>query len=174
MCWKSLTSVQLKLWRRWVFVDLLPEVGGSFIQKPWWVLQLIFSYSCWTKKKEDEKWHFRYHTLLRSAVLRVAFGHLYESYWSQRDSNRKAWCLNKLLAYLWRSYTAFAKYCIYCASAPILHRESTDSLIHIRNHNDLDFHDNCMQCISFQQRQQWVCSQYTLLHYFSKEFMLLV
>ena len=27
-------------------------------------------------KKEDEKWHFCYHTLLRLAVFRVVFGHL--------------------------------------------------------------------------------------------------
>ena len=29
-------------------------------------------------KKEYENWHFCYHTLLRLAVFRVAFGHLYE------------------------------------------------------------------------------------------------
>ena len=29
-------------------------------------------------KKEYEKWHFCYHTLLRLAVFRVTFGHLYE------------------------------------------------------------------------------------------------
>ena len=29
-------------------------------------------------KKEYEKWHFCYHTPLRLAVFRVAFGHLYE------------------------------------------------------------------------------------------------
>ena len=29
-------------------------------------------------KKEYEKWRFCYHTLLRLAVFRVAFGHLYE------------------------------------------------------------------------------------------------
>ena len=29
-------------------------------------------------KKEYEKWHFCYHTLLRLAVFRVVFGHLYE------------------------------------------------------------------------------------------------
>ena len=31
------------------------------------------------KKKEYEKWYFCYRTLLRLAVFRVAFGHLYES-----------------------------------------------------------------------------------------------
>ena len=30
------------------------------------------------RKKEDEKWHFCYRTILRLAVFRVAFGHLYE------------------------------------------------------------------------------------------------
>ena len=29
-------------------------------------------------KKEYEKWHFCYHTLLRLAVFRMAYGHLYE------------------------------------------------------------------------------------------------
>ena len=29
-----------------------------------------------TRKKEDEKWHFCYRTLLRLAVFHVAFGHL--------------------------------------------------------------------------------------------------
>ena len=36
----------------------------------------------WRRKEEWEKWHFCYHTLLRLAVFRVAFGHLYESCWS--------------------------------------------------------------------------------------------
>ena len=31
------------------------------------------------RKKEDETWHFCNRTLLRLAVLRMAFGHLYES-----------------------------------------------------------------------------------------------
>ena len=31
------------------------------------------------RKKEYEKWHFGYRTLLHLAVFRVAFGHLYES-----------------------------------------------------------------------------------------------
>ena len=31
------------------------------------------------RKKEYEKWHFCYRTLLRLAVFRMAFGHLYES-----------------------------------------------------------------------------------------------
>ena len=30
------------------------------------------------KKQEYEKWHFHDRTLLRLAVFRVAFGHLYE------------------------------------------------------------------------------------------------
>ena len=44
----------------------------------------------------------------------------YESCWSQRHLKRKTRLSNKLLAYLW--------YCIYCASTPSLHRESTNSL----------------------------------------------
>ena len=44
-------------------------------------------------------------------------------------SKRKTRHLNKLLAYLWWSYMAFDKYCIYCVSVPSLQRESTDSLI---------------------------------------------
>ena len=31
------------------------------------------------RKKEDEKWRFCYRTLLRLAVFRVVFGHLYVS-----------------------------------------------------------------------------------------------
>ena len=108
VCWKSLTSTQLKLWRRWVFVDLPPEIRGSFVLKPRWVLEPILSYCCWTKKKEDEKWHFCNRTLLCLAVFHVAFGHLYESCWSKRHSKRKTRCLNKLLGYLWWSYMAFA------------------------------------------------------------------
>ena len=53
------------------------------------------------KKEEYEKWHFHDRTLLRLAVFRVAFGHLYESCRSQRHSKRKPGCLNKLLACLW-------------------------------------------------------------------------
>ena len=69
-----------------------------------------------------------YRTLLRLAVFRVAFGQLYESRWSQRHSKRKFGRLNKLLAYF-RWWYGFCLYCIYCASAPSLHREATDSLI---------------------------------------------
>ena len=83
---------------------------------------------CSERKKDYEKWHFRYHKLLHLAVFCMAFGHLYESCWSWRHSKRKAGRLNKLLAYLWSSYTA-SKYCIYCSSTPSLHRESIDSLI---------------------------------------------
>ena len=32
-----------------------------------------------TRAVLEEKWHFRYRTLLRLAVFRVAFEHLYES-----------------------------------------------------------------------------------------------
>ena len=53
------------------------------------------------KKEEYEKWHFHDRTLLRLAVFRVAFGHLYESCWSQSHSKRKPGRLNKLLACLW-------------------------------------------------------------------------
>ena len=42
-------------------------------------LSLLDKWSEQRKKKEDEKWHFCYHTLLCLAVFRVAFGHLYES-----------------------------------------------------------------------------------------------
>ena len=42
-------------------------------------LSLLDKWSEQRKKKEDEKWHFCYRTLLRLAVFRVAFGHLYES-----------------------------------------------------------------------------------------------
>ena len=68
--------------------------------------------------------------LLRLAVFHVTFGHLYESCWSRRHSKRKPGRLNKPLACLWWSYMALLKYCIYCVSAPSLHRESTNSLIY--------------------------------------------
>ena len=45
------------------------------------VFEPFLSYRCLNKSnKEDEKWHFCYPTLLRLAVFRVSFGHLYESY----------------------------------------------------------------------------------------------
>jgi len=34
-----------------------------------------------TRKKEDEKWHFCNGILLRLAVFRVTFEHLYEPFW---------------------------------------------------------------------------------------------
>ena len=75
----------------------------------WTVFELLlFEQMVVTKKKEDEKWHFCNRTLLRLAVFRVAVGHFCESLWSQRHSKTKTRRLNKLLAYLWWSYTAFA------------------------------------------------------------------
>ena len=44
------------------------------------------------------------------------------------------------------------KYCIYCALAPILHRESTDSLIHRESTDSLICLEplfNCQCCSSF-------------------------
>ena len=49
----------------------------------WAVLELsLFEKWSEQRKKEDENWYFHYRTLLRLAVFRVAFGHLYESCWS--------------------------------------------------------------------------------------------
>ena len=59
-------------------------------------------------KEEWKKWHFCYSTLFRLTVFPVAFGHLYESYWSQSQWKSKPGCINKLWACLWWSYTAFA------------------------------------------------------------------
>ena len=42
-----------------------------------------------TRKKNNKNGPFCYHTLLRLAVFRIAFGQLYESCWSQRHSKRK-------------------------------------------------------------------------------------
>ena len=97
-----------------------------------WAVFELSSFDKWSeqrKKKEYEKWYFCYRTLLRLAVFHVAFGHLYESCWSQRHSKRMSGLLNKLLACCGEVIRLLLKYCIYCASAPSLHRESTDSLI---------------------------------------------
>ena len=116
--WLLLTRVNLKLWRRWVVGKLSAVMSIRFVLKSRWVLKLFLSYRRLTsglnkerkkeRKKEYEKWYFCYRTLLRLAVFRVAFGHLYESCWSQRHSKRMSGLLNKLLACLWWSYTAFA------------------------------------------------------------------
>ena len=113
-----LTRVNLKLWRRWVVGKLRAVMSISFVLKSRWVLEPFSSYRCLTsglnkerrrkKTEEYEKWHFCYRTLLRLAVFRVAFGQLYESCWSQRHSKRNPGRLNKLLACLWWSYTAYA------------------------------------------------------------------
>ena len=139
-----LTRVTLNLWRRLV-VGKLHAVMSNFVLKLRWVLEPFWSYRCLKSglNKEDENWYFHYRTLLLLAVSRVAFGHLYESCWSWRHSKRKTRRLNKLSAYLWWTYTAFAqvlhilrvgaiptyrvyrlsdKYCIYCVSVPSLHR----------------------------------------------------
>ena len=79
----------------------------NFVLKSRWVLSFN-KCSEQERKKERGKWHFCYCTLLRLAVFRVAFGHLYESCWSQKRSKRKPGRLSKLLACLWGSYTAFA------------------------------------------------------------------
>ena len=58
-----------------------------------------------------------------------AFSCLPRSFWPliwvlliTKALKEEAWALNKLLACLWWSYTAFAqKYCIYCASAPSIY-----------------------------------------------------
>ena len=98
------------------------------------LLKPFARYRCWknwrlNEEASYEKWHFHDRTLLHLAVFRVIFGHLYQPCWSQRHSKgAEPECLNKLLACLWWSYTAF-KYCVYCALAPSLHRESTDTLI---------------------------------------------
>ena len=117
--WLLLTRVNLKLWRRWVVGKLHAMMSISFMLKSRWVLEPFSSHIVvWTKvvtKKEYAKWHFCYCTLLRLAVSHVAFGHLYESCLSQRHSN-------KLLTYFW--WSLLRKYCIYCASAPSLHKES--------------------------------------------------
>ena len=85
VCWKSLVLVQSKLWRRWVFMHLPAEIRDSFVLKLRWALQPILSYCCWTRKKEYEKWHFHYRTVLRKPER-----------------------LSKPLACLWWSCTAFA------------------------------------------------------------------
>ena len=107
----------------------------NFVLKSRLALEPFLSYRCLskvvTKKDEYEKRHFYYRTLLRLAVFCVAFGQLYECYWSQRHWKRKPGSLNELLAYLWEIIRLLLKYCIYCASAPSLHRESTDSLMNI-------------------------------------------
>ena len=40
---------------------------------------VVFELSLFDKQWSEEKWHFRYHTLLRLAVFCIAFGHLSES-----------------------------------------------------------------------------------------------
>jgi len=63
--------------------------------------------------------YFRNRTLLRLAVFRVAFGHLWVLL-IIKALKEEDWALK------WKS--GF-QYCVHCASAPSLHRESTDSLI---------------------------------------------
>ena len=55
-------------------------ISISFVTKWQWVLDIVVEHS--GKKKEWEKWHFRYRILLRLAAFHEALGHLYESCWS--------------------------------------------------------------------------------------------
>ena len=111
--WLLLTRANFKLSRRWVVIELRVVIRISFVLKWWWVLKTVFEISLLnimvlTKKKNMKNGTFATCTLLRLAVFCVAFGHLYESCWSQSHSKRKPGCLNKLLVHLWWSYTAFA------------------------------------------------------------------
>ena len=83
-CCEWFLRVNLKLWRHWVVVELYAMISISFMLKWQWVLKrdIIVEYS--GRNKNMKKWHFRYRTLLRSAVFYMAFGHLYESCLSQR------------------------------------------------------------------------------------------
>ena len=69
------------------------------------------------------------HTL-HLAVFHEAFGQLYMSLADRTVLKRNTCCLIKLLAYCGQVIQLLLKYCIYCASVPSLHRESTASLIY--------------------------------------------
>ena len=53
--------------------------ASEYTQKP------FSRYHSSLNKEEYEKWHFRYAHFCVFAVFRVAFGHLYESCWSQKQ-----------------------------------------------------------------------------------------
>ena len=92
-----------------------------------WVLKPFVTYHCWTKFWWDQKWHFSHHTLF-------VFSHLPRGFWAAilvlliiKALKEKGWVLKVYLCgkVVW----LLLKCCIYCASMPILHMESTDSLI---------------------------------------------
>ena len=76
------------------------------------------------RNEEDEKWHFCYRPLLRLAAFCVAFEHLCESCWSQRDLKRKTRCFWRICGeVIWRllstAYIARRR-CPYIESLPTL------------------------------------------------------
>ena len=103
----------------------------NFVLKSRCVLEPFSSYRCLKSGPSKE----RLRKMALSLPQTFAFSCLPRSFWALiimsladhiKALKDECWTL---LVYLWWSCMSFSIICIYCASVPSLHRESTDSLI---------------------------------------------
>ena len=112
---------------------LLAVVNINFMLKWRWVLEPFSSYHCLTSGLNKDRRIQKMELLLPHTF---AFSCLLRGFWETlsvlliiKVLKEEGWVLKLAFNICGESIRLLLKYCIYCASAPSLHRESTNSLM---------------------------------------------